>query len=392
MEKTNISNPNYSLVTTFNTQEHLEFPILTTQGLFNMENSTMIDVIKDRQSIFFISPTINHLYREQIDCYIRNWLSGNQGIIKVVPSGEQNKNFENVLNICKLAKEASINRRGLFVGIGGGTLLDTVGFAANIYHRGIEYIKVGTTLVAQIDASIGIKTGINFQESKNLLGTFYPPFTVITDTNFLNTLSIREMKCGLAEIIKIAIVADPVLFGLVAMNYESFLNKHLSDNKVQKIIYLSITDMINELSTNAYEHCLQRKVDFGHTFSPAIEKISKYRIPHGEAVSIDICLSCYISYRLGYLSSDLLQTILNLIKNIGLSVCLDDSIDPLELFESLNQISLHRGNSINMPIPTDIGHTRFITDMSEISINMLLEGLSFLRMYSIDSIQCVKGE
>ena len=93
--------------------------------------------------------------------------------------------------------------------------------------------------------------------------------------------------------------------------------------------------MINELSTNAYEHSLQRKVDFGHTFSPAIEKISKYRIPHGEAVSIDMCLSCYISYRLGYLSSDLLQTILNLIKNIGLSLCLDDFIDPLELFKSL---------------------------------------------------------
>jgi 3-dehydroquinate synthetase len=392
MGNTIISNPNYSLMTTFNAQEHLGFPILTTQGLFNMDNSTMVDVTKDRQSIFFISPTINHLYREQIDCYIRNRFGQNQGIIKIVPSGEQNKNFDNVLNICKLAKEASINRKGLFVGIGGGTLLDTVGFAASIYRRGIEYIKVGTTLVAQIDASIGIKTGINFQENKNLLGTFYPPFTVISDTNFLYTLPIQEMRCGLAEIIKIAIVADPFLFELVAMNYESFLNKHLSENKVQKIINLSITDMISELSTNAYEHCLQRKVDFGHTFSPAIEKMSKYRIPHGEAVSIDMCLSCYISYRLGHLSSYLLQTILNLVKNIGLSYCLDDSIDPLELFESLNQISLHRGNSINMPIPTDIGHTRFITDMSEISLNMFLEGLSFLRTYSIDSVQCVKGE
>jgi 3-dehydroquinate synthase len=183
------------------------------------------------------------------------------------------------------------------IAVGGGVLLDIAGLAANLYRRGVPYIRVPTTLVGLVDASVGAKTGINFEDRRNRLGTYYPPVAAYLDKSFLATLDTIEISSGLGEILKLAVIKDCRLFELL----EQF-GAELVDTKfagvacADEVINRATTGMMDELQPNLWEKNLERVVDFGHSFSPNIEMRSlrdngRSRSPR-QAVTLDVLLSC----------------------------------------------------------------------------------------------------
>lgn len=287
---------------------------------------------------------------------------------------ESAKNISTVMNLCEAANKFRMHRDSLFIGIGGGITMDIVGFAAFIYKRGTSYIKIPTTLVGFIDAGVGIKVGVNFKESKNLLGGYHPPIAVFNDQTLLKQLKIREIRCGLYEIIKISIIKDSLLFKLIEKHYTDYYQGKLF-LQTSKINYLAAYLMMQELENNLLESNRQRIVDFGHTFSPIIEMSSNYDVPHGEAVGIDILISCFIALKRGVLIKEDFDRIFSLITQIGFTNVY--KLPPSkEIHTSLEAIRNHRGGNLNLVLPSRIGSSIFSNECSieelEKSVNFLL--------------------
>ncbi|MDO8608920.1 MAG: sedoheptulose 7-phosphate cyclase [bacterium] len=337
--------------------------------LFDTKNNLLKKHIKNDLALFFVDNNVDKLYGRKIKTY----LDQQQIIYKylILSVSEKDKNFDTVLQICKFAKNSKLKRNSYFVAVGGGITMDLVGFAASMFRRSIDYIRIPTTLVGIIDAGIGIKVGVNFDGSKNFLGSYYPPSLVINDLNFLSTLNEIEIRNGLYEIIKMGIIKNPILFHMIEEKYHAFFAKNLSRD-VKKILHLSIFDMMEELEPNLRENILKRVVDFGHTFSMYIESYSGFKIPHGEAVGMDMVMSSAIAYKRNMLSEADFNRIIKLISIIGFS---DKYLLPSALlcFKYLDDVRDHRNGNLNLVLPTKIGENVFtdICDINEIEYGLL---------------------
>jgi 3-dehydroquinate synthase len=260
-----------------------------------------------------------------------------------------------------------------------------VGFAASIYKRGIGYIKVNTTLVGQIDVGVGIKTGVNFLASKNLLGTYYPAHASINDPHFLRTLPVRQISCGLAEIIKMAIILSEELFELLEEQVRSILRRKFVASTADdgerdfKVLVMAIQLMMDELRPNLHEKELERLVDFGHSFSPMIEIESDHQILHGEAVAIDMGLSSRIAVRLGLMSEADCARVLALLQACDLPVYDEATCGAAKLHEALREMHLHRGRKINLVVPTGIGRADFVRTLESLPDEVVRDAAADLR-------------
>lgn len=356
-----------------------------TENVFGLNNPLLGDYCIDRSIIVFTSKSIDRFYGDTIRRYFNAYLGSKPWRMAVLESGEQNKNLAAVEHVCRIAKDGGIDRHGLFIAIGGGIICDVVGFAASIYTRGIRYIKINTTLVGQIDVGVGVKTGVNFSTSKNLLGTFYPAYASIVDCLLLRTLPEREIRCGLAEIIKVAIVLNADLFALLERHYPIILQDKFSSSDPaaiqldREIIHLSIWTMMNELNSNLYERdSAERLADFGHTFSPIIEVESEHAIKHGEAVAIDMALSSRIATLLGRLTEVDYKRIMQLLLAVGLPVFDPKMCTLAAMQRSLDAIYLRRGRRINLAIPTALGCGDFLRQREELPAEVLATALTDL--------------
>lgn len=366
-----------------NSQGELKFKIdiHMETNIFDPNHSLFLEIINNRKCLIVISETINNLYKDKIE----NYLTDNRIQYKLIciKTGELNKEMSTVLSICNAGKEYGLDRRSIIVGIGGGILLDMVGFAASIYKRKINYLRIPTTLLGQIDAGIGIKTGINFLGSKNFLGSYHPPIATINDLSFLHTLNTENILSGFAEIIKMALILDSDLFYLIDSNYDSIIESNFFKNKDKAIIInkKAIDLMLKELEKNYYEEDLKRLVDFGHTFSPYIEETSGYSISHGLAVAIDIALSIEISYLKGIICEEEKNKVINLLIRMGYDIYHPSLDSPDLLYESLKKIKLHRGGSLNLVIPNSIGSAIFLTSTEDLPYEILKTALINLANY-----------
>lgn len=323
--------------------------------LFDTKNNLLKKHIKNDFALFFVDHNVNKLYGKKIKTY----LNQQQIIYKyhILTVTEKDKNFETLLQICKFAKDSKLKRNSYLVAVGGGVTMDLVGFAASMFRRSIDYIRIPTTLVGIIDAGIGVKVGVNFDGAKNLLGSYYPPSLVINDLNFLLTLSEIEIRNGLYEIIKMGIIKNPSLFHMVEENYYAFFTKQMNLD-IKNILHLSIYDMMEELEPNLRENILKRVVDFGHTFSMYIESYSGFKIPHGEAVGMDMIISSAIAFKRGILNQTDFDRIIKLITVIGFS---DNYILPPAFlcFNYLDEVRDHRNGKLNLVLPKKIGKNMF---------------------------------
>lgn len=288
---------------------------------------------------------------------------------------EGNKNTEMLFNILSIIESFGIKRRGEPILIlGGGVLMDVVAFACSIYRRGVPYIKIPTTLLGLVDASIGIKTSINHFSRRNRIGSYSFPAAVIIEPSFMSSLPISEFSNGLSEIIKLAIIKEIDLFKKLEDNSQKLLDYNFYKTKIgNEIILKAINGMMEELISNPFEIELKRVADFGHTFSPvpemrSFEDSTVEDLSHGTAVALDCLLSCAISYNRKLFSLENLTRVIYLFKKCKIPTRHPYYANPYLLWESSQDAIRHRDGKLNLPLPKEIGSAFFCNDLSFVEL------------------------
>ena len=291
--------------------------------------------------------------------------------ILAVQCEEEDKKLELLIRIIDEMESFGLVRRAEpVVAIGGGVLLDVVGMAAGQYRRGVPYIRVPTTLIGQIDASVGIKTGINYSGRRNRLGSYYPPLASYIDKKFLETLPLVDISSGLGEMFKMAVIKDLELFKVLAdYGRELYSKKFQVGEQADIAIRLAVVGMKEELEKNLWERDLKRIVDFGHTFSPLIEMRSVddtdyHSLTHGHAVALDVVFSSVISFNRNLITRAELDQILNLAIELSLPLSHELFCQPRMIYEAFTDTIKHRDGSQNLPVPNAIGNGIFLNDVT----------------------------
>jgi len=236
--------------------------------------------------------------------------------VHVFDDAETKKNMRTVELLCRKLTRAGADRKSLIVAVGGGVVGDVAGFVAASYLRGVALVHVPTTLVAQVDSSIGGKTGVNLPEGKNLVGAFYAPRLVVIDTDLLWTLPERQFRSGVAEVIKYGVIADEALFAYLEQNIEKLLRKNR--DALEYVIPRCVEIKADVVSRDERESGLREILNFGHTFGHALESVTKYRrYLHGEAVAWGMIAAALLGRELGITRNDDVSRMVSLIRGIG---------------------------------------------------------------------------
>jgi 3-dehydroquinate synthase len=236
--------------------------------------------------------------------------------VHLFDDAETKKNMRTAEALCRKLTRAGADRRSLIVAVGGGVVGDVAGFVAASYLRGVALVHVPTTLVAQVDSSIGGKTGVNLPEGKNLVGAFYPPRLVVIDTDLLRTLPERQFRSGTAEVIKYGVIADPELFAYLEQNMEKLLRKDRAT--LDYLIPRCVEIKADVVSRDERESGLREILNFGHTFGHALESVTKYRrYLHGEAVAWGMIAAVLLGRELGITRNDDVSRMVSLIRRMG---------------------------------------------------------------------------
>jgi 3-dehydroquinate synthetase len=346
------------------TELPVEFKLTYSADIFNPSNQDIANLSESNRRIIVIDTEVWNLYKDKIDAYFGATKLESQ--ILIIDCKEENKNWKNADEIVTFFEKQGVLRREKIIAIGGGVLLDIVGFACSIYRRGIPYIKIPTTLLAIVDASVGSKVAVNHLGRRNRIGAYYPPEATFIDKKFIATQSEREIVNGIAEIFKLAVIKSPELFKLLEENAEMLIEEKFQHGAVPvRVINLAITDMIEELGPNLWEKRLDRCVDFGHTFSPVIEMANIPNLLHGEAVALDCLLSSCIAFSRTYIGSDELKRIFDVAKRLKLKTFHPDFTNMKMLKESLSDATKHRNGNQFAPLPIHIGNYKIVNDITD---------------------------
>ena len=346
------------------TELPVEFKLTYSADIFNPENKDIVNLSTSNRRIIVIDAEVYDLYKDKLEEYFHvNKLTM---IILCVDCKEENKTWKNLDRILEFFEQNGVLRREEVLSIGGGVLLDIVGFACSVYRRGIPYIKIPTTLLAIVDASVGSKVAVNHLGRRNRIGAYYPPVATYIDKKFIKTQSEREIVNGIAEIFKLAVIKSPELFHLLEENAEMLIDEKFQYGAVPvRVINIAITDMIAELGPNLWEKRLDRCVDFGHTFSPVIEMANIPELLHGEAVALDCLYSSCISFIRGYIDTETLKRIFDVAKRLKLKTFHPDFTNQKMLLESLRDATKHRNGNQFAPLPISIGNYKIVNDVTE---------------------------
>ncbi|MBN1254929.1 MAG: 3-dehydroquinate synthase [Deltaproteobacteria bacterium] len=269
------------------------------------------------------------------------------------PAGEASKNIQTIQRICDQLIAKGADRTSALIALGGGVVGDIAGFVASIYMRGVPYIQVPTTLLAQVDSSIGGKTGIDLATGKNILGTFYQPKGVFIDLAFLKTLKPQELKNGLAEVVKYGIIDDPELFSTLEAQADAI--KGQDADLLKEIVTRSCTIKKGIIEIDETEKGIRRILNFGHTVGHAIETESGYTIPHGDAVAIGMAAEAILSERLGYLAAKDRERIIALIRTIGFPDRIPQGLNPKGILTCMKGDKKKAGDALNIVLLKKIG-------------------------------------
>ena len=279
---------------------------------------------------------------------------GLKPIVLALPDGERTKSLKWVARVLNELLRRRYERKAWLVALGGGVVGDLAGFAASIYLRGIPFVQVPTTLVAQVDASIGGKTGVNHLLGKNLIGTFYQPKLVLIDPGALRTLPPREYRAGLAEVIKYGVIADAEFFEFLERGMAQILK--LEPAALHRVIRTSCAIKAAVVAEDEREGDRRRILNFGHTVGHALETLGGYRrYTHGEAVAIGMVVAARLAERLGLAGASVGMRIRALIERTGLPADLPPRSAPA-LLRALRQDKKVQDRRIHFVLPDRIGH------------------------------------
>ncbi|CAA0829828.1 3-dehydroquinate synthase- chloroplastic [Striga hermonthica] len=308
------------------------YPIYIGSGLLGQPELLQRHV-HGKQVLVVTNSTVAPLYLDKTIWALTN---GNPNIkveSVILPDGEQFKNMETLMEVFDKAIESRMDRRCTFVALGGGVIGDMCGYAAASYLRGVNFIQIPTTVMAQVDSSVGGKTGINHRLGKNLIGAFYQPQCVLIDTDTLNTLPDRELASGLAEVIKYGLIRDADFFEWQEKNMHALLAR--DPNSFAYAIQRSCENKADVVSLDEKESGLRATLNLGHTFGHAIETGFGYgQWLHGEAVAAGTVMAVDMSYRLGWIDESLVKRVHMILQQAKLPTTPPDTMT-VDMFKSV---------------------------------------------------------
>ncbi len=356
-------------------ERSIEYDVLKTRDLFSPENEVMLSGGKRNGGRRFVvvDGAVWHYHGEMLRSYFV--ARGVDARIVVFPGAEEHKTIETFQDLLRELDAFPIHRHDEpIIAIGGGVLTDVVGFVAASYRRGLPYIKVPTTLMGYVDASLGIKVGINFNGNKNRIGAFAAPLVVLLDKTFLRTLPRRHLLNGVCEIIKLAIIRDVQLFERLEIDGPTSVANSFGSAAGDALLDRAITGMLDELAPNLYEGELTRRVDFGHTFSYGLEVSPRLDLLHGEAVLLDILVSISLARRRDMLTERDVGRVFALIGRLGIQPDLS-LLDAGVMWASLLDRIEHRNGEQRVPMPVGLGRCVFLNDVTFQEIEVAIAAL-----------------
>lgn len=350
-------------------QVSYRYPVHFTNGLFQLNNPLFLNTLPKDGSVpkvFFVvdsGVTETHpALLEQIQTYAEANRTAFQlsGSPLIVTGGEACKNTtEWVEAIERAVNELGIDRHSYIAAIGGGAVLDMVGFAAAVSHRGVRLIRIPTTVLAQNDSGIGVKNSINAFNKKNFLGTFAPPFAVLNDFDFLTTLHDRDWRSGMAEAVKVALIKDVAFFDF--LNQQAPLLAQRDMPAMQQLIHRCAELHLNHIAGgDPFEMGSSRPLDFGHWSAHKLEALTQYQLRHGEAVAIGMALDSIYSHLVGKLGVLDLEKILFVLEQLGFDLYIPelsakDESGQLLVIQGLHEFREHLGGRLTIMLLDQIG-------------------------------------
>jgi 3-dehydroquinate synthase len=340
-----------------------EYKVYFGSGLFNPSNTLLNDFLKGTgmvRKIFFVLDA--GVGREVVD-QIKNYFNVHHAVqlvpeILVVPGGEMVKNdtqyFDQILDAVNKHK---IDRHSYIAAIGGGSVLDLVGYAAAVSHRGIRHIRIPTTVLSQNDSGIGVKNSINYFGKKNFLGTFAPPIAVFNDELFIKTLSDRDYRSGISEAVKVALIKDSAFFDWIENHAIELVER--DQEAINYLIFrCAELHMQHIASADPFESGSSRPLDFGHWSAHKLEQLSNFEVLHGEAVAMGMALDTLYSNLTAQLSDQECQRIINLLLTLGFDLAhpmmeINDHQSPILL--GLEEFREHLGGELTIMLLKKIG-------------------------------------
>jgi 3-dehydroquinate synthase len=372
-------------------QVNFDFDLIFTSHLFDTNNSTLVDLILPEtdtkskalvvvdQGVATSHPDLEKSISEYFNFHSTIELSG---AIVEIPGGEQVKNDEkHIKRLLDAINQFGIDRHSYVIAIGGGAVLDAVGFAAAIAHRGVRLIRIPTTVLSQNDSGVGVKNGINYFGKKNFVGSFAAPYAIINDDVFLTTLDDRNWRSGISEAVKVALIKDLDFFYWIE-NYTTALSNRDTDS-MNELIYRCAEMHMNHIRTSGdpFEQGSSRPLDFGHWAAHKLEQVSGYKILHGEAVAVGIALDSTYSYLKGYLNENEINRILDCFLNLGFTISYDE-VNEL-IISGLEEFREHLGGKLTIMLLKSLGKG---FEVHEIDENLVLESIDYISKYCAQKI------
>lgn len=353
-----------------------DYKIYFTHSLFDIENTIIANFFEEQsatgaQKIYFVIDEGVAIAHPDLTVEISRYFALHQ-VVKlipdflIIPGGEAAKNDMKLFDkIIDAVDTYGIDRHSYIAAIGGGAILDLVGYAAAVSHRGIRHIRIPTTVLSQNDSGIGVKNGINYRGKKNFLGTFAPPLAVFNDEAFLSTLSDRDYRSGISEAIKVALIKDPDFFYWIEAHASELANR--AANSMSYLIkHCAKLHLAHIGGADPFERGSARPLDFGHWSAHKQEQLSDFSILHGEAVAMGIALDSTYSFLTGLLPEDKLQRILNVLLKLSFeitdpTIAIGDLQSPV--LKGLTEFQEHLGGKLSITLLTDIGTGKEVHEM-----------------------------
>ncbi|MEQ1861344.1 MAG: 3-dehydroquinate synthase [Chthoniobacteraceae bacterium] len=373
-----------------------DFPVVFTHGLFRPDNPVLAAML-DRKAEFRchramvfvdanVAQALPHLPAE-----ISGYFAAHRdrialaGEVQIVPGGEAVKNdFALVDGFMRQLLGQHLDRQSFVIIVGGGAVMDAVGLAAALVHRGLRQVRVPTTVLGQNDAGVGVKNGVNFLGGKNALGTFAPPFAVLNDFEFLRTLPLRDWLCGVAEGWKVSIIRDRPFFDWLTAHAPKFPAR--DDATMEALVRRCAEIHLEHIRTGGdpFEYGRARPLDFGHWSAHKLELLSGFAISHGEAVAAGVLLDSIYAQRQGWLSEGELDQIARGLRKSGFTLWFDefdrrDAMGRREVFAGLEDFREHLGGELTVTFPRGLGARH---EVHEIDLPLMEQSILALRHLS----------
>ncbi|MBY5579651.1 3-dehydroquinate synthase [Rhizobium leguminosarum] len=351
------------------------YDILIGPGLIARAGAEIASRLKGRKAAVVTDENVAPLYLKALVASLDE--AGIASAAVVLPAGEKTKSFEHLITACDKVLEARVERNDYVIALGGGVIGDLSGFAAGIVRRGVRFVQVPTSLLSQVDSSVGGKTGINSRHGKNLIGVFHQPHLVLADTDVLNSLSAREFRAGYAEVAKYGLIDKPDFFAWLEANWKAVF---AGGSARIEAIAASCQAKADVVVADERENGQRALLNLGHTFGHALEAATAYdssRLVHGEGVSIGMVLAHEFSARMNLASPDDARRVERHLKEVGLPTRMSDipgDLPPAEtLMDAIAQDKKVKSGKLTFILTRGIGQS-FVADDVPTS-----EVISFLR-------------